>query len=190
MIEGKCNICKENFKNCEECSRPPTADATQCNLCEEGYSLKEGTCLGCSTFIDSCFSCKFDGLDPICEKCSQSKYLDVTENKCFPCETALKGCKSCSSNTKCDVCDDPTAVIEDGQCVQGTGGSGSNSRGSETDGGNGAKVLLIIVFAGVLVLAGIASYVVKRRRELKELEGDEKPSIIWSEKDYARFDGD
>lgn len=87
-------------KGCIEC------DGTDCKSCDNGYFLKDNTCIKCSEYIADCLSCETASSNgtTTCTKCIQGHYL--SNNKCEKCPAGQISddgnpaqCKNCDKGT-------------------------------------------------------------------------------------------
>lgn len=71
-------------------------------VCGWQAMLINGNCMGCSQFIDSCYSCAMQGLEAVCSECLPG-YL-LSNNECVSCGSMISGCFMCNTPLTCLLC--------------------------------------------------------------------------------------
>eukprot|EP01017_Pseudomicrothorax_dubius_P050392 TRINITY_DN9539_c0_g1_i1.p1 TRINITY_DN9539_c0_g1~~TRINITY_DN9539_c0_g1_i1.p1 ORF type:complete len:271 (-),score=15.46 TRINITY_DN9539_c0_g1_i1:162-974(-) len=103
---GKCQKCPDKCKDCSD-------DPTKCKVCIDGYFLKDGACIACSTLNKGpCAKCTADGCID-CKTFFDTSFYSFSNSQCIKCPD---NCESCESATKCIVCRQNSKKNADGTC--------------------------------------------------------------------------
>ncbi|XP_006885356.1 PREDICTED: extracellular matrix protein FRAS1 [Elephantulus edwardii] len=122
-LEGKC--CPECVSRNSYCVYEENADSMSSNASRvahipEGETWEAGPCRVCE-----CLGAQVTCYEPCCPPCPVATLAVKVEGRCCPdCTSAHchKDCLTCSqSPDHCDLCQDPTKFLQNGQCVHSCG---------------------------------------------------------------------
>ncbi|KAL4512337.1 hypothetical protein ABPG72_005339 [Tetrahymena utriculariae] len=116
-------ICSKCSQNCSLC-----IDNTQCNKCQQGFTLINKQCVQCN--VQQCSQC--ENSVQLCDQCSQSLYLNSNQLKCVSqcqadeyldstlkmCKKCHQNCKKCQSDSMCLECKSPYLLNDTNKCIQ------------------------------------------------------------------------
>ncbi|XP_073093519.1 extracellular matrix organizing protein FRAS1 isoform X4 [Manis javanica] len=118
-LDGKC--CPECISRNSYCVYEENAEFMSSNVSEvkripEGEKWEDGPCKVCE-----CQGAQVTCFEPSCPPCPVATLAQVAEGRCCPhCTSAHchPDCLTCSqSRDHCDLCRDPTKLLQNGQCV-------------------------------------------------------------------------
>ncbi|XP_064440740.1 extracellular matrix organizing protein FRAS1 isoform X1 [Mirounga angustirostris] len=122
-VDGKC--CPECISKNGDCVDEENAEFMSSNASEvkripEGEKWEDGPCKVCE-----CWGSQVTCYEPSCSPCPVATLSQVVKGRCCPDCTSVRchpDCLTCSQSPEhCDLCQDPTKLLRNGQCVHSCG---------------------------------------------------------------------
>uniref|UniRef100_A0A8C0P6N5 Fraser extracellular matrix complex subunit 1 n=1 Tax=Canis lupus familiaris TaxID=9615 RepID=A0A8C0P6N5_CANLF len=122
-LDGKCCpecISKNGYCVYEENTEFMSSNASEVKRIPEGEKWEDGPCKVCE-----CRGSQVTCYEPSCPPCPVATLAQVVKGQCCPDCTSVHchpDCLTCSQSPEhCDLCQDPTKLLQNGQCVHSCG---------------------------------------------------------------------
>ncbi|XP_032256497.1 extracellular matrix protein FRAS1 isoform X4 [Phoca vitulina] len=122
-LDGKCCpecISKNGYCVDEENAEFMSSNASEVKRIPEGEKWEDGPCKVCE-----CWGSQVTCYEPSCSPCPVATLAQVVKGRCCPDCTSVRchpDCLTCSQSPEhCDLCQDPTKLLRNGQCVHSCG---------------------------------------------------------------------